>query len=306
MGETSRTGRCRRPVISVVIPTHNRPLWLRRAVDSALGQSFREIEVIVVDDGSTPPAELDALQDPRLRILHHDTPRGGAAARNTGVSAAQGEFIAFLDDDDLWLPTKLQRQLLAIGNSAAILCASIRESDGRLDRYFVADEIRLKDVKRGFVFGAGTSTILIRSDVMRRLGFDDSLPCNQDWDLLMRLVSAGRVRYLSEPLVVFNNGVHERITHGGRNQDEPEDSQRDRALLKHRETLGPFWFNYHLARRMLRDLRGRRDAVGRFGRAVRRCGVMPVAAVYGCRAMAQLARRGTPPAVNMEGNRDSG
>jgi glycosyltransferase involved in cell wall biosynthesis len=277
--------------VTVVIPTHNRPQWLRRAVDSVLAQAFRELEIIVVDDGSNPAVRFAGIEDARLQVVRHERSRGAAAARNTGIAAARGEFIAFLDDDDYWLPAKLQRQLVAIGGAAAILCAATRESDGRLDRVFSGNEIRIDDVRRGFVFGAGTSTVLVRADVMRRLLFDETLPCNQDWDLMMRLVEVGRVRYLRDPLVVFNDGDHIRITRTPDAHEEPERSPRNRALYKHRDALGPFWFNYQLARRMLRDVRGRGHPLQQLGRTLLRCGVMPVAAVYGQRMAAHMGRR---------------
>ena len=103
-----------RPVVSVVIPTADRwPLLSTCALRSALGQHDVEHEVIVVDDGSSDetPRRLEELGDPRLRILRHATRQGVSQARNTAIEAARGEWIAFLDDDDLWSPRKLRVQL---------------------------------------------------------------------------------------------------------------------------------------------------------------------------------------------------
>jgi len=85
--------------LSIIVPTHNRPDLLPRAVDSALSQDFADLEVLVVDDGSDPPARLPA--HPKLRTLRHEQSRGGAAARNTGTRAAAGRFVCYLDDDEL-------------------------------------------------------------------------------------------------------------------------------------------------------------------------------------------------------------
>lgn len=90
------------PTLAVVVPTRNRPRLLAEAVDSALGQSIRDVEVVVVDDASDAPVDLP--QDPRLRVVRHDRPRGGAAARNTGTAAATAPFVCYLDDDDVLLP----------------------------------------------------------------------------------------------------------------------------------------------------------------------------------------------------------
>lgn len=90
-------------VLTVVVPTRDRPALLRRAVASALAQDLPDVEVVVVDDGSSTPPQLPP--DPRLRVLRHERPRGGAAARNTGTRAGTGRFVTYLDDDDELLPS---------------------------------------------------------------------------------------------------------------------------------------------------------------------------------------------------------
>lgn len=97
------------PTISVVIPTHNRPALLQDALASVLSQTVPPAEVIIVDDASSPPAELPECHDGiTMHLLRHEQTRGGAAAKNTGARAARGNLIAFLDDDDLWAPTYLE------------------------------------------------------------------------------------------------------------------------------------------------------------------------------------------------------
>ncbi len=104
------------PVVSVVIPTRNRCALLARALGSVLAQTHEELEVIVVDEASTDrtPEVIAAVADPRVRLLRHEIARGAAGARNAGVKAARGRWCAFLDDDDLWAPTKLASQLGAL------------------------------------------------------------------------------------------------------------------------------------------------------------------------------------------------
>src|ERR1700687_3739953 len=101
------------PTVSVVIPTRHRPELVVRAVRSALGQTFRNLEVLVVIDGPdlATAGALREVRDPRLRLLQLSQSVGGAGARNEGVKAAGGEWVAFLDDDDEWLAVKLDRQL---------------------------------------------------------------------------------------------------------------------------------------------------------------------------------------------------
>jgi len=111
--------------ITVVIATHNRPALLREAIASIGAQSFREWEIVVVDDGSQPPVELESLSDKdveRIRLLRHEVPHGPSEARNTGMRAATGNLVAFLDDDDLFKPDALKKIDSAFQNEAGLDC----------------------------------------------------------------------------------------------------------------------------------------------------------------------------------------
>ncbi len=101
-------------LVSVIIPTYNRAKTLPRAIKSALSQSYKNIEVIIVDDGSTDNTEeiVKNYQDSRIVFLKHITNEGCAAALNTGISNVKGEYVAFLDSDDEWLPTKIEKQMV--------------------------------------------------------------------------------------------------------------------------------------------------------------------------------------------------
>lgn len=104
-------------LITVAVPTHNRPQLLREALASVAAQTHQEWEVVVVDDGSTPPVSLGSLAEvmgEKLRVLRHASPKGGPAAKNTGAQAARGDIIAFLDDDDLYAPEYLERALYVL------------------------------------------------------------------------------------------------------------------------------------------------------------------------------------------------
>jgi glycosyltransferase involved in cell wall biosynthesis len=107
--------------VSVIIPSHNRPALLQDALSSVLDQTLPPAEIIVVDDASSPPVSLPASRNGiPLKLLRHEQARGGAAAKNTGVQAARGELIAFLDDDDLWAPTYLEHATALLAQHAEI------------------------------------------------------------------------------------------------------------------------------------------------------------------------------------------
>ena len=200
------------PLVSVVLPTHNRPQSVVRAAASVLGQGFDELELIVVDDGSAVPAEqaLKQFRDHRMRILRSDIPLGPARARNLGLEVATGSWIAFQDDDDEWLAEKLERQV-AVGEQAPpdvglVYCSFWTEfRDGRrviggrrTER--PSGEVHLELLRGNFV---ALPTVMVRREALERVGrFDPALPCFEDWELFIRLAAHYRFEHVPEPMVV--------------------------------------------------------------------------------------------------------
>ena len=198
------------PLVSVVIPVYNRAHLISRAISSALAQTYRNLEIIVVDDASTDDlaVTLSKLADPRLRCMSHPRNRGAAAARNTGIAASAGEFVAFLDSDDVWLPDKLVHQVTAMrGQSPEVaghVCAYDCLKIGDRPRVIVSDWDS-HSFRRSQLFGCtcgpGT-TLLCRRDVFTAIGpFDEELRRLEDWDWLLRLSEKG-YRLLASPAVL--------------------------------------------------------------------------------------------------------
>jgi glycosyltransferase involved in cell wall biosynthesis len=200
----------RTPEVTVVIPTRGRwDLLSTAALPSALGQEDADVEVVVVDDGSTDgtAAGVAALDDPRIRLVRHRGSHGVARARNAGIEAAGGEWIAFLDDDDVWAPRKLRMQLEAAAAEDASFAyggaAALAE-----DRSWVyslappAPEALASTLLARNVLWGGCSNVIVRSDVARRLGgFDEHLFQLTDWDLWIRLSQAARAAACPEVIV---------------------------------------------------------------------------------------------------------
>jgi glycosyltransferase involved in cell wall biosynthesis len=199
------------PEVSVVIPTRGRWRLLAGTLAGALGQKEVAHEVIVVDDGSTDETSerLGELEDPRLRVVRHEQRRQLAAARNSGVDAARGEWIAFLDDDDLWSPLKLRAQLTAAADRRAVLvygAGLVVDADRRVLQTSPApDPDRILELLlRGNWIPVGASNVIARADLVRSLGgFDESLRHFADWDMWIRLAASGPAAAVSKPLVAY-------------------------------------------------------------------------------------------------------
>lgn len=218
----SRNDAC--PLVSVVIPTYNRASVICRTIDNVLEQTYPNVEVIIVDDGSTDDTEekLRAYAN-RIRIIRQPN-AGPSAARNRGIEAARGEFIALQDSDDLWVPQKLTRQvaLLQTAGELATCCfcnALLRHTDGREQTAFEEAWLfppcsegvwtNVRDVlATRFVFFCQTA--LIRREVLERIGgFDETLKFHEDYELPLRLALEGPWVFIGDPLTVWNQGSPE-------------------------------------------------------------------------------------------------
>jgi len=199
------------PYVSVVIPTYNRATLLGRSIKSVLNQTFQDFEIIVVDDASADKTEEVVLSigDPRIQYLKHETNRGGAAARNTGIKAAKGEFIAFQDSDDEWLSDKLEKQVKILANAppnVGVVYTGFWRIQGDNKEYIPGPAIQIKEgniyrelLKENFVT---TQAVLAKKECFQQAGvFDETLPRLQDWELFLRIAKHFEFRYVPEPLV---------------------------------------------------------------------------------------------------------
>jgi glycosyltransferase involved in cell wall biosynthesis len=204
-------------LVSAIITTHNRSNLLSRAIDSVLAQTYPHLEIIVVDDGSRDGTEelVSRYRErcERLRYLRHDIPRGACSARNYGIREARGEFVAGLDDDDEWLPERVEKLLGSYRDEYAYVCSRdwIVYSD-RMEQREKKKVITLKDMLYRNVTG---NQILTRRERLLAVGgFDESLTSGQDYDMWLRLLERyGSARMLPEPLQkVYRDHLGERLS----------------------------------------------------------------------------------------------
>ena len=206
------------PIVSVVLPTRNRAAMIPLALRSVLRQTVAALEVLVIDDASTDetPRVLAELADDRIRVLRQDSWGGAAAARNRAIRESRAEFIAFLDDDDEWLPNKLEAQLAVFrsgGPRLGIVYSSYlvieRETGTVLGRKVAEHRGNLfKDLLERNVVG-GTSSVVVRRECFEKVGlFDECLPSFQDYDLWIRLAREFEYDFVEDDLSKYY--VHEK------------------------------------------------------------------------------------------------
>jgi glycosyltransferase involved in cell wall biosynthesis len=199
------------PAVTVVIPTHNRATLLRRTVSSVLAQRGCSIELVVVDDGSTDDTafHLAAFRDPRLITIRHTTPQGVSQARNAGLERARGRWVAFIDDDDLWAPTKIASQLAAADSAPAAGWVLVGEVvvDPTLRILAARRPPTTNQLRRVLCYNVvpgGGSGAMIRTDLARAEGgFDPQLSTLADWDLWIRLFLRSPAVAVQRPLVAY-------------------------------------------------------------------------------------------------------
>lgn len=199
-------------MISIIIPTYARPTNLVRAIKSAVNQTYKNIEIIVVDDNGlgTPQQKATELllknyiDNNVIKYIKHDINKNGSAARNTGFAQSKGEYIAYLDDDDEFLPTKLQCQLTVLQTldktwGGCYCNTTLIDKDGNKTVYPCqkSGDLTVDMLLEKAFFN--TSTLLLRRDVIEELhGFDESYQRHQDWEFLIRFFRKYKLKLVDE------------------------------------------------------------------------------------------------------------
>lgn len=225
--------RMRNTLVSVIIPTYNRADVIRNSIDSVLQQTYKNVELIVVDDGSTDNTfDILASYRDKLTVVRQDN-AGPSTARNRGLSISNGMIIAFLDSDDLWLPTKIERQvdiMQKLGKSVpCCLCnAIVHFPDGRKKTSFDIAPIKpsyrvgiWKNVTRilSTRFVLFTQSVAVHRKALTRIGgFDESFSIMEDHDLALHLSLVGPWAYIKEPLVIYYADKPEGLSYRARKE----------------------------------------------------------------------------------------
>ena len=207
-----------KPLVSIIIPTFNRDYCLAESISSVLDQSFTHFELIVVDDGSTDKTLEVIKKFPGIQTIHLQENRGVSFARNRGLEQAQGDWIAFLDSDDLWEKGKLEAQVQWIESHPD--CQAVYT-----DEVWIRNGVRVNPMNKhrkysGDIFShclplciVSPSSVLLRAQLLNALGgFDESMPVCEDYDLWLRIAKHYPFHFIEEKLIIKRGGHEDQLS----------------------------------------------------------------------------------------------
>ena len=204
------------PKVSVIIPTFNRGKTLKRAIDSVLKQTFKEIELIVIDDGSQDGTSEIVAQYKNITYLKQ-TNQGVSFSRNIGIKKSAGEYIAFLDSDDEWLPEKLETQLKFLGENSEYVWVHTEE-------IWVRNGVRVNPMKKHKKGGGdqflpslelcliSPSSVMIKRELLEKEKFDETLEVCEDFDLWLRLLLGHQIGFIPTPQIIKYGGHDDQLS----------------------------------------------------------------------------------------------
>lgn len=201
------------PIVSIVLPTYNRANYIINSINSVLNQTYKNFELIIIDDGSidnTKNIIKKNFYDFRIKYYYFKKKLGCSYARNKGIKLSSGRYIAFQDSDDIWLPTKLEKQIklieLCSNDTGVVYTKFFRIENGK--KYIIPNNNNL--LKEGYIYESllagnfiGTPTMLVKRECFERVGmFDIKLKRLIDWDLCLRISKYYEFKFINEPLVI--------------------------------------------------------------------------------------------------------
>ena len=207
--------------VSVIIPTYNRGNLIIKSIKSVLNQTFKNLEVIVIDDGSSDNTEhlVNKITDKRLKYVKLSSNKGSSNARNIGIKNANGQFISFQDSDDIFYPNKIEKQLKNIINRNSILdFCKINVIYNSTYSYLIPNKRQENSILKGDIFNElisrgnfiSTQAMLIRTNYMKKHLFDIYMPRLQDYDVILGMIPKVKISYTKEVLVdlhIQNNSI---------------------------------------------------------------------------------------------------
>lgn len=263
--------------ISVVITTFNRPDYLKLSLQSAIDQLYKAFEIIIIDDNSTADYTdvLGSFKEKDIQYVKRDVSGGANVARNFGVSIANGDIVAFLDDDDVWLNNYLEKHVEQYSTGADAVLSGFKHLNNESVVRVNADKIvTKKSLLKGNTY-CGMSGFSCKRTLLLDNKFDESLPNGQDWDMYVRLFQKGiEFRNIPKPLFLYRfqtpDGIGSKLR-----QMRPEDvNKRLGSAFKHKEFLGDYYYNDRVAQQCLYSLKAKSNKFNWVLQSIKKAGVM--------------------------------
>ncbi|NLW32722.1 MAG: glycosyltransferase family 2 protein [Fibrobacter sp.] len=231
--------------VAVVIPTRNRVQMLKQAVESVYRSTFSDLEVVVVDDSTISELDYDLenyLKSKGTKYIRSGGNRGGGYCRNLGIQATSSEYIAFLDDDDRWEPSKLEKQILMMKEKNESICytgINICKNSSKSFRYsfhYPRYKDHYKSIMAKNFIGTTSSVVVTRKIIEKTGGFDVNLQALQDYDLYIRILKRSSVVWINQPLTVYNdNDLPDKVS------SSTEYYKQAASYLKEKYSEDPYW-----------------------------------------------------------------
>jgi glycosyltransferase involved in cell wall biosynthesis len=241
------------PKVSVIIPTYNRVEALGRAIKSVLAQNFQDFEIIVIDDAPQGYAQevIASFDDQRIKYIRHDVNKGDGASRNTGILNSRGDYLAFLDDDDEWLPNKLQMQIDVLTNSPAKVggvytgTQIVDGAIGKILRTYIPKG-GVSSFEEICTISIATSSVMLKRECFEKVGlFDEAIPYCSDYDMWVRISKEFELACIKEPLVKYSavgnkiSNDYEKVIKGS----EILISKYDKLFARNRKSYSHFYLS---------------------------------------------------------------
>jgi glycosyltransferase involved in cell wall biosynthesis len=238
-------------LVSCIITTFNRPTLVGKAIESILEQTYKNIEIIVVDDHSSE-SYSDVIKkyaaNDSIRFTRNENNLRLSASRNVGIELSRGEFVAFLDDDDIWLPSKIETQVAFLEkNLEYVACTSSHiESVSKKVVSVLKNSFTFED-NVGYNYLGPPSKMLVRGNAARAIRFDEESKHAEDWDFYLKLLQNGPIYAFSEPLIIYDTSHLGRMTTGFSGLSIEQIKEKANMSFKNRALIGERNFNMRLA-----------------------------------------------------------
>ena len=281
-------------LVSCIITTYNRPKLVGRAIESVLGQSYSSIELIIIDDHSNEVYdEVKKLYSANGKVRFHRNAKnlGLSASRNEGIKLSNGKYVAFLDDDDVWLQDKLEKQVSFLeANKEFVGCSSSHIESVSKKTIKIAQEVYRFEDNTCFNYLGPPSKLILKKEMAYATMFDEDAKHAEDWDFYLRILKLGPVYIFDEPLIIYDTVHFGRMTTGFSSMTIAQIKEKANMTYKNRNLIGEKNFKMRLGEYFLTGIFRRKNIPTYFKQVVKEVGFATLVKVFKDKVKRSLAR----------------